>query len=81
MLIQTSLVTVNNNVCPPESDYQPIVNGSAAAANIEGFVYTSMNAVYQASITFTSQNVGAKKLERVKPILNNAPCMPAGRPI
>ena len=71
MLIQSSVVTVNNNVCPPESDYQPIVNGSAAAANIEGFVYTSMNAVYQASITFTSQNVGAKKLERVKPILYN----------
>lgn len=43
--------------------------GSAAAANIEGFVYVAMNAFYQASITFTSQNVGAGKYHRVKPIM------------
>ena len=43
--------------------------GSAAAANIEGFVYFGMNAFYQAAISFTSQNVGAGKYERVKPIL------------
>ena len=71
ILIQSSIVTVNNSVCPPDSAFEPIVNGSAASANIEGFVYTSMNAVYQGSITVTSQNVGAKKLERVKPILYN----------
>lgn len=47
MIIQSSVVTVNNNLCPPNRTYDPIVNGSAAAANIEGFVYTSMNAVYQ----------------------------------
>ncbi len=39
--------------------------GNAAAANIEGFTYTSMNAISQASVTFTSQNVGAKKPERI----------------
>ena len=72
MLIQSSIVTVNNNLCPPDIDYQPVVNGSAAAGNIEGFVYTSMNAVYQGAITFTSQNMGAKKLERVKPIMYNS---------
>lgn len=71
MLIQSSIVTVNNLLCPPSSDYQPVVNGSAAAGNIEGFVYTSMNAVYQGAITFTSQNMGAKKVERVKPIMYN----------
>lgn len=37
--------------------------GSAAAANIEGFVYFGMNAFYQAAISFTSQNVGAGKYE------------------
>ncbi|MBE7068658.1 MAG: MATE family efflux transporter [Clostridiales bacterium] len=72
MLIQSSIVTVNNNLCPPNIDYQPVVNGSAAAGNIEGFVYTSMNAVYQGAITFTSQNMGAKKPERVKPIMYNS---------
>lgn len=43
--------------------------GSAAAANIEGFVYMSMNAFYQAAISFTSQNVGAGKYDRIKPIM------------
>ena len=46
--------------------------GSAAAGNIEGFVYVAMNAFYQASITFTSQNVGAGKYHRVKPIMIRA---------
>lgn len=39
--------------------------GSTAAANIEGFVYTSMNAVYQTALSFTSQNYGARKFERI----------------
>lgn len=69
ILIQSSIVTVNNNVCPPDSVYAPIVSGSAAAANLEGFVYTAMNAVYQGAITFTSQNIGAGKPQRVKQIL------------
>ena len=69
MLIQSSVVTVNNSICPPDSKVAPIVNGSAAASNIEGFVYTAMNAVYQGAITFTSQNMGAEKPERVKRIL------------
>ena len=43
--------------------------GNAASANLEGFVYTSMNAIYQANLTFTSQNVGARRLERVGLIL------------
>ncbi len=30
--------------------------GNTAAANIEGFVYTSMNAVYQTALSFSSQN-------------------------
>ena len=46
--------------------------GSAAAGNIEGFVYVAMNAFYQASITFTSQNVGAGKYHRVRPIMIRA---------
>lgn len=42
--------------------------GSTAASNIEGFVYTSMNSVYQANLSFTSQNVGARKYSRVNRI-------------
>ncbi|MBR2441816.1 MAG: polysaccharide biosynthesis C-terminal domain-containing protein [Clostridia bacterium] len=69
MLIQSSIVTVNNSLVPSGSEYAPVVNGSAAAGNIEGFVYTSMNAVYQGAITVTSQNIGAKKANRVRKIL------------
>lgn len=43
--------------------------GNAAASNLEGFVYTAMNAVYQADMTFTSQNMGAGKPRRIKRIL------------
>lgn len=43
--------------------------GNTAAANIEGFVYTAMNALHQAAISFTSQNYGARKPERIKRIL------------
>ncbi|PWM72440.1 MAG: MATE family efflux transporter [Bacillota bacterium] len=43
--------------------------GSAAAANIEGFVYTAMNSVSQACLTFTAQNYGAKKLGNIRLVL------------
>lgn len=43
--------------------------GNTAAANLEGFVYTSMNAVYQTALSFTSQNIGAGKYERIGMIL------------
>lgn len=45
------------------------VAGNTAAANVESFIYTSMNALYQASLSFTSQNIGAKKYNRIVPIL------------
>ena len=69
ILIQSSIVTVNNNLVPKGTELAPVVNGCAATGNIEGFVYTAMNAVYQGAITVTSQNVGAKKTRRVKRIL------------
>ncbi len=46
-----------------------VMAGNGAASNIEGFVYSAMNAFYQACLTFTGQNIGAKKLERVNRIL------------
>jgi Na+-driven multidrug efflux pump len=71
MLIQSSVVSVNNASVPTGTEYQPIVNGNAASANLEGFIYTAMNAVHQGAVTFTGQNMGAEKPERVKPILYN----------
>lgn len=40
--------------------------GSTAASNIEGFVYTGMDAFTQAAQGFVSQNYGAKKMDRVR---------------
>ncbi len=45
------------------------VAGNTAAMNLEGFVYNSMNAFHQTAISFTGQNMGARKHDRVKKIL------------
>ncbi|HWQ58828.1 MAG TPA: MATE family efflux transporter [Clostridia bacterium] len=39
--------------------------GSSAAGNLENFIYISMSGVSQSALTFVSQNVGAKKYERI----------------
>ncbi len=39
--------------------------GNTAGSNVEGFVYTAMNAFYQAAISFCGQNYGARKYRRV----------------
>ncbi len=46
-----------------------IMAGNGAAGNIEGFVYVGMNAFYQSCLTFTGQNYGAGKIDRVKKTL------------
>lgn len=43
--------------------------GNTASANIEGFVYTAMNAVYQTNLSFTSQNLGGRKYSRINKIM------------
>lgn len=43
-----------------------VVAGSSAAGNIEGFIYTAMNGFAQGALTFSSQNLGAGRLDRVK---------------
>lgn len=46
-----------------------VMAGNAAAANLEGFVYVSMNAFHQTAISFVSQNYGAGKMERINRVL------------
>lgn len=43
--------------------------GNTASQNLEGFVYNSMNAVYQTALTFTSQNYGGKQYHRIKKVI------------
>ncbi len=65
--IQSSMFSLSNVLIQSSinSFGSTVMAANAAAANIEGFTYTAMNSIYQAAITFTSQNVGAKKPERI----------------
>ena len=48
-----------------------IVAGNSAASNLEGFIYTGMNAFAQAAVTFTSQNVGARRYDNLDRVMRN----------
>ena len=45
------------------------VAGNTATASLEGFIYNVMNAFHQTALSFTGQNMGAKRVRRVKKIL------------
>ena len=67
---QSALFSLANVVIQSAiNSFQSIVMaGNAAAVNLESFVYTATNAVYQANLTFTSQNMGARNVKRVKAV-------------
>ncbi len=69
--IQGSLFSLSNVIIQSSvnSFGSVVVAGNSAAANIEGFAYTAMNAVYQACITFVSQNLGAQKPKRILKVM------------
>lgn len=66
MIFNISNVLIQSSV---NSFGSVVMAGNTAASNIEGFVYTSMNAIYQTSLSFTSQNMGAKRYHRIDKIL------------
>ncbi len=45
------------------------VAGNTATSNLEGFIYNSMNSYHQTTLSFTGQNMGAGKYDRVKRVL------------
>lgn len=50
-------------------DSANIIAGNTAANNMENFIYIGMMAFNNATITFTSQFMGAKRYERLLPVL------------
>ena len=44
------------------------VAGNTASMSLEGFVYNAMNSFHQTAVSFTGQNMGARKYDRVKRI-------------
>ncbi|WP_300393154.1 MATE family efflux transporter [Fusobacterium sp.] len=49
-----------------------VMAGNTAAVTLEGFVDTSILAIYQTTLNFTSQNVGAKKYSRIGKIFSSS---------
>ena len=43
--------------------------GSASASQLENFVYTAMNAISQAALSFAGQNIGAQRYDRIAKIM------------
>ena len=43
--------------------------GSASASQLENFVYTAMNSISQAALSFTGQNIGAQRYDRIAKIM------------
>ena len=68
--IQSSLFSISNVLIQSSinSFGDVFMSGSAASANIEGFVYVSLNAFHQTAVNFIGQNSGAKQFQRVRRI-------------
>lgn len=66
IIFSLSNVLIQSSVNSFGSD---VMAGNSAAANIEGFIYVAMNSIYNTALTFTGQNMGAKKYERINRIL------------
>ncbi|MBS5725669.1 MAG: MATE family efflux transporter [Clostridiales bacterium] len=72
--LQSSVFSISNVVVQSSiNSFGSIaVNGNAAAASLEGFMYLSVNAFHQSAVSFTGQNIGAKKYHRTGSIMKAA---------
>lgn len=65
--VQGSLFSISNVIIQSgiNSFGDVAMSGNGAAGNIEGFVYTSMNAFHQTALAFIGQHIGANKCHRI----------------
>ena len=72
--IQSSLFSISNVMITSavNSFDTATVSGKTIAANIDGILYTALNSYLHAAMTFTAQNYGAGKPERIKKSLGSA---------
>lgn len=66
IIVQSSILQVNNALSPPNSVYAPVIKGSSAAGDIETFIFQALAALTVAGSAFTAQNVGANNYRRVR---------------
>ncbi len=69
--LQSSLFSISNVLIQSSvNSFGSIaMAGNTAASNIEGFVYTAMNAFSQTVVSFTGQNYGAQKYKNIGKVL------------
>ncbi len=68
--LQSSLYSIANVMIQTSinSFGSAAVAGNSAAHSIESFGYVTINSFYQTALTFTGQNYGAKKYDRIKKV-------------
>jgi len=68
--LQSALFSISNTLIQSavNSFGSTMVAANSAASNVEGLAGTTMNAYYNAAVTFTGQNMGAKKYDRIDTI-------------
>lgn len=68
--LQSAIFSISNVIIQStiNSFGSAVMAGNSAASNLEGFIYTAMNSFHHAALCFTSQNIGAKKHERLNKI-------------
>ena len=69
--LQSSVFSVSNVLIQSSinSFGSAVIAANSAASNLEGFIYIVMNSVSQAALTFTGQNIGARRYDRIPRIL------------
>lgn len=69
--IQSALFSISNVIIQSSinSFGDVLMSGNAAALNIEGFIFVSLNAFHQTTLNFTGQNIGANQYKRAKKVL------------
>ena len=65
LLVQSSILTVNNAAVGAQSSFQPIVKGCSVSVSIESIACTAINAIGNAAVPFIAQNNGAGNAERM----------------
>ena len=66
--IQGSLFSIANVIITTAANTftSAVISAKTIAGNIDGLLYTALNSYMHASMTFTGQNYGAKKVDRIK---------------
>jgi Na+-driven multidrug efflux pump len=64
--VQSSLFAISNVIIQSSinSFGDVFVSGNAAAGNLEGFLYATLNSFHQTTVNFVGQNVGARQYRR-----------------